>query len=160
MAKLLRCATQPLSKQKLLAELGVSNANLNYKCHIVPLLEQGLIAMKLPDAPKAACNATSSRPGAGAAGCNEFQGAPPYDATKFPAFIKPLSTAEHGLTMTLFSPPTQTTLHYRIVTPMFLGGENQQADATQFRNASFKGALRFWWRVLNWLKCVTRQWQA
>ena len=52
--------------------------------------------------------------------------------------------------MMLFSPPTQTTLHYRIVTPMFLGGENQQADAKQFRNASFKGALRFWWRALNW----------
>ena len=52
--------------------------------------------------------------------------------------------------MTLFAPPSQTTLHYRIVTPMFLGGENQQADATQFRNASFKGALRFWWRALNW----------
>lgn len=52
--------------------------------------------------------------------------------------------------MTLFSPPAQTTLHYRIVTPMFLGGENQQADTTQFRNASFKGALRFWWRALNW----------
>lgn len=52
--------------------------------------------------------------------------------------------------MTLFAPPAQTTLHYRIVTPMFLGGENQQADATQFRNASFKGALRFWWRALNW----------
>lgn len=52
--------------------------------------------------------------------------------------------------MTLFALPTQTTLHYRIVTPMFLGGENQQADAKQFRNASFKGALRFWWRALNW----------
>ena len=52
--------------------------------------------------------------------------------------------------MTLFAPPAQTTLHYRIVTPMFLGGENQQADSTQFRNASFKGALRFWWRALNW----------
>ena len=52
--------------------------------------------------------------------------------------------------MTLFATPTQTTLHYRIVTPMFLGGENQQADAMQFRNASFKGALRFWWRALNW----------
>lgn len=52
--------------------------------------------------------------------------------------------------MTLFAPPTQTTLHYRIVTPMFLGGENQQADDKQFRNASFKGALRFWWRALNW----------
>ena len=56
--------------------------------------------------------------------------------------------------MTLFAPPTQTTLHYRIVTPMFLGGENQQADATQFRNASFKGALRFWWRALNWARCL------
>ena len=62
MAKLLRCATQPLSKQKLLAELGLSNANLNYKCHIVPLLEQGLIAMKLPNKPEAACNVTFSRP--------------------------------------------------------------------------------------------------
>ena len=56
--------------------------------------------------------------------------------------------------MTLFSPPAQTTLHYRIVTPMFLGGENQQADTTQFRNASFKGALRFWWRALNWGRCL------
>lgn len=52
--------------------------------------------------------------------------------------------------MMLFSTPTQTTLHYRIVTPMFLGGEAQQADPTQFRNASFKGALHFWWRALNW----------
>lgn len=52
--------------------------------------------------------------------------------------------------MTLFTPPPQTTLHYRIVTPMFLGGEDQKADATQFRNASYKGALRFWWRALNW----------
>ena len=52
--------------------------------------------------------------------------------------------------MTLFAPPSQSTLHYRVATPMFLGGENQQADATQFRNASFKGALRFWWRALNW----------
>lgn len=57
--------------------------------------------------------------------------------------------------MTLFAPPTQTTLHYRIVTPMFLGGESQQADAQQFRNASFKGALRFWWRALNWGKAFS-----
>ena len=56
--------------------------------------------------------------------------------------------------MMQFTPPTQTTLHYRIVTPMFLGGENQQADAMQFRNASFKGALRFWWRALNWGRCL------
>ena len=69
-------------------------------------------------------------------------------------FIPYFPTAEHRLEMTLFAPPTQTTLHYRIATPMFLGGENQQADATQFRNASFKGALRFWWRALNWGRCL------
>ena len=69
-------------------------------------------------------------------------------------FIPYFPTAEHRLEMTLFAPPTQTTLHYRIVTPMFLGGENQEADAMQFRNASFKGALRFWWRALNWGRCL------
>ena len=46
--------------------------------------------------------------------------------------------------------PTELVAHYKIVTPMFLGGEDQRADNTQFRNASFKGALRFWWRALNW----------
>lgn len=38
---------------------------------------------------------------------------------------------------------------YRIVTPMFIGGANQDpSDAV--RPPSFKGALRFWWRALNW----------
>lgn len=46
--------------------------------------------------------------------------------------------------------PTELVAHYKITTPMFLGGEDQRADNTQFRNASFKGALRFWWRALNW----------
>ena len=36
---------------------------------------------------------------------------------------------------------------YRIVTPMFCGGAEQQAE---FRLASFKGVLRFWWRALMW----------
>ena len=63
---------------------------------------------------------------------------------QFRSTTKPISN------MTLFAPPSQTTLHYRLVTPMFLGGEGQQVDPTQFRNASFKGALRFWWRALNW----------
>ena len=49
-----------------------------------------------------------------------------------------------------FSPPHSLTALYKITTPMFLGGEGQQADDQQFRNASFKGALRFWWRALNW----------
>ena len=46
--------------------------------------------------------------------------------------------------------PTELVAHYKIITPMFLGGEDQRTDQTQFRNASFKGALRFWWRALNW----------
>lgn len=37
---------------------------------------------------------------------------------------------------------------YRIVTPMFIGDANQQA--TGITAASIKGALRFWWRALNW----------
>ena len=49
---LLHCAAQPRSKQELLVVLGLSNAYLNYKRHIVPLLEQGLIAMTLPDKPQ------------------------------------------------------------------------------------------------------------
>lgn len=46
--------------------------------------------------------------------------------------------------------PVEVKLHYKITTPMFLGGENQKTDGGQFRNASYKGALRFWWRALNW----------
>lgn len=36
---------------------------------------------------------------------------------------------------------------YRVTTPMFLGGAEQQAE---LRLPSFKGALRFWWRALAW----------
>ncbi|WP_068639089.1 AlbA family DNA-binding domain-containing protein [Thauera butanivorans] len=46
------CATQPRSKQELLAVLRLSNAYLNYKRHIVPLLEQGLLAQTIPDKPQ------------------------------------------------------------------------------------------------------------
>ena len=38
---------------------------------------------------------------------------------------------------------------YRIVTPMFLGGADPTAEA-ELRLPSFKGALRFWWRALQW----------
>lgn len=38
-------------------------------------------------------------------------------------------------------------LTYRIATPCFLGGAAQQPE---FRLASFKGVLRFWWRTLQW----------
>lgn len=42
------------------------------------------------------------------------------------------------------------TATFKIVTPMFIGDANQQASA--IRPPSIKGALRFWWRVLNWDK--------
>jgi len=40
---------------------------------------------------------------------------------------------------------------YRIVTPMFIGGADQ-SPSDGIRPPSFKGALRFWWRALNWGK--------
>jgi len=36
---------------------------------------------------------------------------------------------------------------YRVTTPMFLGGAEQQAE---LRLPSFKGLLRFWWRAMAW----------
>lgn len=38
---------------------------------------------------------------------------------------------------------------YKIVTPMFIGGANQ-TTTDGIRPPSIKGALRFWWRALNW----------
>ena len=47
---------------------------------------------------------------------------------------------------------------YRVVTPMFCGGADQGAE---LRLASFKGALRFWWRSLQWkkVKDTSELWQ-
>lgn len=42
---------------------------------------------------------------------------------------------------------------YRIVTPMFIGGADQ-TPGDGLRPPSFKGALRFWWRALNWSDCL------
>ncbi|MCI0538136.1 MAG: type III-B CRISPR module RAMP protein Cmr1 [Acidobacteria bacterium] len=39
---------------------------------------------------------------------------------------------------------------YRIVTPMFLGEASPNELANSIRPPSIKGALRFWWRFLNW----------
>ncbi len=44
--------------------------------------------------------------------------------------------------------PEIITATYRIVTPMFIGDAQQKA--TGISPASVKGALRFWWRALNW----------
>ena len=40
---------------------------------------------------------------------------------------------------------------FTIVTPMFIGDANQEAD--DVRPPSLKGALRFWWRALYWSDC-------
>lgn len=44
--------------------------------------------------------------------------------------------------------PETLTATFRIVTPMFIGDADQLA--TEITAASVKGALRFWWRALNW----------
>lgn len=44
--------------------------------------------------------------------------------------------------------PTTITATYQIVTPMFIGDAEQKA--TGITAASVKGALRFWWRALQW----------
>ena len=44
---------------------------------------------------------------------------------------------------------------FQIITPMFLGGADQSAST--IRPASVKGALRFWWRALNWSRCLVEQ---
>ncbi len=44
---------------------------------------------------------------------------------------------------------------YRIITPMFIGDAEQKA--TDLRPPSIKGALRFWWRALNWKKFLSLQ---
>ena len=41
---------------------------------------------------------------------------------------------------------------FNIVTPMFLGDAEQKA--TSIRPPSIKGALRFWWRALNWKNAI------
>lgn len=39
---------------------------------------------------------------------------------------------------------------YQISTPMFLGGAGSDECAEKIRPSSLKGALRFWWRAINW----------
>lgn len=56
----------------------------------------------------------------------------------------------------LLKKPKETKLHYRITTPMFLGeADAESVDAKIFRNASYKGALRFWWRATQWGKFLS-----
>ncbi len=56
---------------------------------------------------------------------------------------------------------TEIEATYRVTTPMFCGGVNQQE--AELRLPSFKGVLRFWWRALAWsrlqgdLKAIKRE---
>ena len=49
---LIACKTQPQSKAELLEAIGLANVYLNYKRHLVPLIEQGIIEMTIPDKPR------------------------------------------------------------------------------------------------------------
>lgn len=48
---LLACQIEPRSKAELLEVLGLANAYMNYRRHLFPLIEQGLIEMTIPDKP-------------------------------------------------------------------------------------------------------------
>jgi ATP-dependent DNA helicase RecG len=50
-AAILRAALTPLARAELLSTVGLSNAYGNYVRHLVPLLEQGLLAMTISDKP-------------------------------------------------------------------------------------------------------------
>ena len=47
-----RCAKEPQSKRALLEAGGFANAYLNYKRHLLPLIQDGLIERTLPDKPQ------------------------------------------------------------------------------------------------------------
>ena len=46
--------------------------------------------------------------------------------------------------------PSPLIARYQISTPMFLGDSDSDKCAEKIRPPSLKGALRFWWRALNW----------
>ncbi|NCD41392.1 MAG: AAA family ATPase [Bacteroidia bacterium] len=46
------CAEKPASKQDILSALGLSNAYMNYKRHILPLIECGYISFTIPEKTK------------------------------------------------------------------------------------------------------------
>jgi Fic family protein len=51
-ARILRaCAKAPRTKAELLGSAGLANAYLNYKRHILPLVQSGILEMTIPDKP-------------------------------------------------------------------------------------------------------------
>ena len=51
--------------------------------------------------------------------------------------------------------PKKIIATYKIVTPMFIG--DAEKNASDIRPSSVKGALRFWWRALNWGKYLENE---
>jgi CRISPR-associated protein Cmr1 len=51
--------------------------------------------------------------------------------------------------------PEKIIATYKIVTPMFIG--DAEKNASDIRPSSVKGALRFWWRALNWGKFLEKE---
>ncbi|MFT0213945.1 type III-B CRISPR module RAMP protein Cmr1 [Pseudomonas sp. F1_0610] len=49
-----------------------------------------------------------------------------------------------------FIQPKTITAYFKMPTPMFIGNAEQKADDKHMRNASLKGAIRFWWRATRW----------
>jgi len=49
---LLRYCFEPRTKIDMLRELGLSNQSVNFRRHIQPLLERGLIERTIPDKPR------------------------------------------------------------------------------------------------------------
>lgn len=49
---LITCKTQPKTKGELLEVLGLANVYMNYKRHVFPLIEKGLIEMTIPERPQ------------------------------------------------------------------------------------------------------------
>ena len=49
---LIACKKQPRTKAELLEILGLANVYMNYKRHLLPLIEQGFIEMTIPEKPK------------------------------------------------------------------------------------------------------------
>lgn len=58
---LLACQIEPRSKAELLEVLGLANAYMNYRRHLLPLIKQGFIEMTIPDKPNVCRNTASQQ---------------------------------------------------------------------------------------------------
>ncbi len=84
------------------------------------------------------------------------------DCSRIPSVLREsklelhISRLENGMAINInrFYGREQWQLDCEIITPMFLGNANQEAE---LRAAPFKGLLRYWWRVANGWKYATHK---